>query len=300
MSYRLTEWAWSVADLAPSTRLVLLALADCCNGNRRTATCWPSLSHLEDKTGLSRASLKRALRDLEARDLIDRRPGDGRRATVYRLACQDSPNKRLDLGDPNTQVAPPGSAGTATGRSAGDPAPAAGRGVIMNPLNGSRGVTVTPLGGHDEPPGGSHRPPEPGIEPGKGTGGTERDLPPRARAHAREAAADPALSGPPAPRWREVAATVRPDITDPGAVRRKFEAYHRGRTFPDEAAEERAWELWLLRECTTRAKRYTDSAESAGRAAGSFLRRIVLHAEDLTADDLTADYEVIQRHGAER
>ncbi|MBK1632640.1 hypothetical protein CKO31_18210 [Thiohalocapsa halophila] len=287
MSYRLTEWAWSVDGLSPHARLSLLALADCCNGSRRNATCWPSLAHLVSKTGLSRASLKRALRELESRALIDRRPGNGRRATVYRLACQDSPNKRLDLGDPT--VAPRPEQAAAAAKS---PRPqASARGVTQTPLNASRGVTQTPLGEQPEPPGGSHRPPEPGIEPGKPPGGTERDIAsPRAHARETEPAAGTALSEAPGGDWRAIAAAVRPDLPDVAAVRAKFDAYHRGTSFRDQSAADQAWELWLLRERVTYQECVSRITIGVDRAPGAFLATMPSGSEDLAVE-----YEVLRR-----
>ena len=83
-----------------------------------------------------------------------------------------------------------------------------------------------------------------------------------------------------------IAAAVRPDIPDAAAVRAKFEAYHRRATFDDEAAAERAWELWLLREqtsaCRSRFRRYTEPLRAV---PGAFLTGRPLASADLCAPD---------------
>ena len=90
-----------------------------------------------------------------------------------------------------------------------------------------------------------------------------------------------------------IAAAVRPDIPEVDVVRAKFEAYHRGTPFEDEAAEDSAWELWLLREqplaCRNRFKRYTEPLEAV--APGAFLAGLEPRAH---RDDLNAEYQVIR------
>ena len=271
MSLSLTRWAWSVEGLSAPCRLVLLALADCCNGSRHSHTCWPSFAQLERMTALSQATIKRALRALEARSLIDRRPGSGRRSTVYRLACMDSPNASLALDDPTL-----------------DPLPASSRGVTVTPYTQSRGVTLTPLGVHSEPKGG-HCDPRNQERTRKGTGETERDSDPEARAHAHATPNEPqSLSqGPPVP-FLEIAAALRPDLPDPGAVKRKFEVHHTGHAFTP-AEWDRQWRLWLLRERQTRADCSAHAEQVGDRAPGAFLANRCARPRDLSAE-----YEVIR------
>ena len=273
MSYRLSDWAWSVADLTPTQKLVLLALAQCCNGKPGNTVCWPSQARLRAMTALSERSVRYALRDLEARCLIASEPGRGKTSTRYRLTVQDSPNGCLDLPDPTADARPRGARDAAPeGQQVPGSGPAEGQEM---PLRGAtvagRGATVAA---------GTSK------EQVREQGAQRELLDPASRVRAREPAAGTALSQPPGPRWRMIAAAVRPDLPDAAAVRAKFEAYHRGATFDDEAAAERAWELWLLREqtsaCRSRFRRYTEPLRTV---PGAFLTGRPLASADLCAPD---------------
>lgn len=76
MSVRVSVLVWDT-DLPPSEKLVGLALAD--NSNNE-GECWPSLYTLCQKTGLSRRTVQRAIRDFEdAGWLVTRQEPGGRR-----------------------------------------------------------------------------------------------------------------------------------------------------------------------------------------------------------------------------
>lgn len=84
MSYALIRWAWSTSVNA-TEKLVLLALADCCNGHHDSNVCWPSMAHMQAVTGLSARTLQRAFNGLEAGGLISRTFGHGKETTTYTL-----------------------------------------------------------------------------------------------------------------------------------------------------------------------------------------------------------------------
>ena len=69
MSNRATLWAWEVADLSPTQKLVLVKLADNANDD---GYCWPSLPYIERHTGLSNSAVRTAIRSLEALGLMAR------------------------------------------------------------------------------------------------------------------------------------------------------------------------------------------------------------------------------------
>ena len=239
MSLHLCRWAWSL-DLDTREKIALLALADCCNGHNGSSTCWPSTALLRQMTGLSAASLKRALATLEARALISRELGGGRTTTKYRLACTDSPNGRLDLDDPTVPESPP------------------------------RGLNGSPQGAQSEPAGGSHRAPrglrlsrqgaqaEPqGAQAEPRTRKEPEGNPPggkRERANATSARErERSLSGTPggAIAWAQIAAQARPDlpVTVHARAWEKFRAYHGdGDASMSPAELAKTWRLWILRE----------------------------------------------------
>ena len=57
MSLTATRWAWSVA-VRPSTKLVLLVLAEHAD---ESGKCWPSITRLQQLTGLARSSVAATL-----------------------------------------------------------------------------------------------------------------------------------------------------------------------------------------------------------------------------------------------
>lgn len=88
MSVKATNWAWE-ADLSPSQKLVLLALAHCHNG--RTGQCNPRVSTIVDKTGLGERRVKGILKELREAGYIRpdrRRKGRRQASNQYGLALQ--------------------------------------------------------------------------------------------------------------------------------------------------------------------------------------------------------------------
>lgn len=256
MSYRLTTWAWSIDGLSTAERITLLALADCCNGSRRSISCWPSVSHLQEKTALSRRSVQRALATLEDRALLARKLGSGTRSTTYRLACVDSPNAALDLEDPNEQEQPQGRHSDAGG-----------------------GATVTPQGRHSDTRG-RHSDALTRKEPRIETViplGTERE------SQSKRGVDAMCLSQFPQGELIRIAREARPDIPDPSPVLAKFRAHVNGNEYPPEEWARR-WRLWLLNERDNQRRQQAQAEQPSGEF-GSFL------AEQ--GRDLSANYEVI-------
>lgn len=68
MSLEGTIWAWSVPEITPTQKLVLLRLADRANVHR---LAWPSITSLENDTGLGRSTVIRALKKLIEYRLIE-------------------------------------------------------------------------------------------------------------------------------------------------------------------------------------------------------------------------------------
>ena len=255
MSYPLMALAWEVVGIGYQAKLALLALADCCNQERDTNSCWPSLPWLAERTGLPRRSLIRALDELEARGLMARSRGKGHSSTQY----------RLDLAPgaaPNREEAPrpPPRAATAV-RDAAIPLapPAADCGAPLAPQTGTvvppwhlRGATLAP---------------RTRKEPGKKREQRER-VPRPATGRAL------ALSDPLALDWRTIAGTSRPDLRDPEQVWAKFRAFYAAECLPS-ADWARRWTLWLLRERENHSGCRIIGTVGA-RAPGSFLATPVI------------------------
>lgn len=71
MSHKASYWAITRDGLHPTQKLTLMALADC--HNSQTDECFPSQDTLSRVVNVSRATINRALDELEARGLIVRR-----------------------------------------------------------------------------------------------------------------------------------------------------------------------------------------------------------------------------------
>lgn len=82
MSISAMSWAWE-QPIDPTTKFVLLALAD--HANDVDFTCWPSLTHLEKKTGYSRPTIWKAIDRLVEIGLMRRVGTHASGATLYEI-----------------------------------------------------------------------------------------------------------------------------------------------------------------------------------------------------------------------
>jgi hypothetical protein len=107
MSYVVMKPAWE-ADLDCASKLILISLADQANDN---GECYPSVSHLEKRTGLARATIFKHLNALETAGHISRDSRLGR-STVYTVHPVEStitrlPSRPVHVVDPSTKQTPP-------------------------------------------------------------------------------------------------------------------------------------------------------------------------------------------------
>ena len=96
MSIAAIQWAWARQGCSPGAKLLLLALADHCNGTTNGCECWPSLDRLMDLTGLSRSSVCKYTNELERLGHIRRNRSSGRTSTVYNLMVQQSATRTVE------------------------------------------------------------------------------------------------------------------------------------------------------------------------------------------------------------
>jgi hypothetical protein len=102
VSFKAARWAWSRQGLPPSAKLVLLALADCCNAKGDGKTCWPSLARLVEMTGASKGGLCKILDQLDRAGLIARERSQGGHSTTYTLNLELSPQETVGLSTTET------------------------------------------------------------------------------------------------------------------------------------------------------------------------------------------------------
>lgn len=114
MSVQASSWAWE-QDLEPVAKLVLLALAN--RTNHETGACFPGQKLLAKECGMSDRNVRRHLKDLERRGLIERRPrmrseGRGRTSDEYRIVWdqpdnvsgKSRPTGQIEHNQPDTRV----------------------------------------------------------------------------------------------------------------------------------------------------------------------------------------------------
>lgn len=277
MSYPLMALAWEVVGIGYQAKLALLALADCCNQERDTNSCWPSLPWLAERTGLPRRSLIRALDELEARGLMARSRGKGHSSTQYRLdlapcaapnreeAPRPPPRAATAVRDAAIPLAPPAA-------DCGAPPAPQGRNcsATLAPQAADCGATQAPQTGTVVPPrhlSSAPQAPRTRKEPGKKREQRER-APPSAPGRGRS------LSDPLAFDWRPIAGASRPDLRDPEQVWAKFRAFYAAERLPS-ADWARRWTLWLLRERENHAGCRIIGTVGV-RAPGSFLATPVI------------------------
>lgn len=255
MSYPLMALAWEAVGIGYQAKLALLALADCCNQERDTNRCWPSLPWLTTRTGLPRRSLIRALDELEARGLMERSRGKGHSSTQYRLVL--APGAAVNRAE---APPPPPRAAPLTPDLAVPLAPAATD--CGAPLAPQTGTVVPPRHLSSAP-----QAPRTRKEPGKKREQRERaSLPAPGRGRS--------LSDPLALDWRPIAGASRPDLRDPEQVWAKFRAFYAAESLPS-TEWARRWTLWLLRERENHAECRKIGTVGA-RAPGSFLATPVI------------------------
>lgn len=88
MSFNAMKWAVGQRGLAPSEKIVLIDLADRCD---LIGTCFPSISMITERCGLSERTVQAMITRLEDAELIavKRRPGRGSRNTYTLLPGND-------------------------------------------------------------------------------------------------------------------------------------------------------------------------------------------------------------------
>lgn len=120
MSYDAIRWAMQQSVSKSSAKFVLVAMANCVNGDGPDMLCWPSVAHLAEATGQDRKTVMDGMRRLRAEGLIvdtgDRKGATGH-VTVYALNSTKSgtitpprsePERLQSVGDNGTE------SGTAT------------------------------------------------------------------------------------------------------------------------------------------------------------------------------------------
>jgi DNA-binding MarR family transcriptional regulator len=90
MSVQAMTWAWSL-DLPPTEKFVLVTLAD--HASIDTATCWPGLNRMAELTGFSTSGVRKALRRLTDKGLIQThgrwRADGGRSSNTYIISLPE-------------------------------------------------------------------------------------------------------------------------------------------------------------------------------------------------------------------
>lgn len=103
MSFDAVRWALAQAVEKSSAKFVLVAMADCVNGDGASMVCWPSYRHLTDRTGQDVKTVEAGLRRLrEAGFIVDtgKRRGATGRVVVYELKTPEN-GVVLDLESPD-------------------------------------------------------------------------------------------------------------------------------------------------------------------------------------------------------
>src|SRR5690625_2118187 len=94
MSVNAMAWAWK-AELKPTEKLVLLALCD--HVNDENSQCWPSITHLQKKTGLSRPSVWKSINRLIEKSLVARCGTGPFGSTTYQVNVGNRVTQTRDL-----------------------------------------------------------------------------------------------------------------------------------------------------------------------------------------------------------
>ena len=141
MSRFARDWAWTL-PVPPPQKLVILALAERADDS---GTCWPSLTHLTEMTGLVRSTVALALIGLEDAHLVVRDRGGSGKSTRYRLLIE---GPGVALGSPRVARNGEGNThgdglGSERGSSPGGPVGGPFAGPVVSPGDGLvRGTVV--------------------------------------------------------------------------------------------------------------------------------------------------------------
>lgn len=103
--------AWEIRGVDPTTKLILMCLADHANEDDRT--CWPAIATIARKCDVSRATVKRRMQQLEQYGLIKRRSRTGDSTLYFILPegeVQSEPGSTVSRGRVTTE---PGGGSTA-------------------------------------------------------------------------------------------------------------------------------------------------------------------------------------------
>jgi uncharacterized phage protein (TIGR02220 family) len=133
LSVAAMAWAWK-QELDPRDKFVLLALAD--HAADDDYTCWPSLSHLEKKTGYARPTVWKSIDRLIEAGAVKRVGESKAGSTIYEVMV----GNEINLGNPITQVTKlpgVGNAVTQVGKELNE----VGNGVTPNHQEPSRTIT---------------------------------------------------------------------------------------------------------------------------------------------------------------
>lgn len=90
-------WAWK-QQIEPTDKFILLALSD--HANDEDYTCWPSLSHLQRKTGYSRPTIWKSIDRLIKAGAVSRVGDSQNGSTLYKIHV----GNQITLGNKVTQV----------------------------------------------------------------------------------------------------------------------------------------------------------------------------------------------------
>lgn len=82
MSVSAIAWAWKI-EIKPTEKLMLVALCD--HVNDEDFKCWPSISHLQKKTGLSRPAVWKTIDKLIEKGLVERCGFNEFGRTIYQI-----------------------------------------------------------------------------------------------------------------------------------------------------------------------------------------------------------------------
>jgi hypothetical protein len=88
-----TRWAWDQQTLKSSTKLVLLAMADCVNAEAGEMLCWPSYRFIARRTGLDAKTVEAGVYRLRESGLIrdtGKRRGETGKVVVYILNVSEN------------------------------------------------------------------------------------------------------------------------------------------------------------------------------------------------------------------